>query len=249
MENKRARKIYLLIISLITILAMVFGTVHHVGRYIGFGNSFFSNIFSTSSGKSVSETVTLDGPVSELYIDADVANISIKYGDDLSVYYCYPEDIKPNINLENEVLSIDFNGEPEINTESDNYKLTITIPNDCALSYAEITADVGNVKMSGIKTDKLSVEADLGNITLRDMDVNSLEADVELGNMTITDSTVKTSDLLVEMGNYEASGSFNEISCDVEMGNITIDSDIDADDMILDLDYSMGSCKVNGNTY
>ena len=178
-----------------------------------------------------------------------MANISVKYGDELSVYYYYPENIKPNVSLESGKLAMDFYGSPEISTKADNYKLIIVLPEATALTEAAINTDVGNVDINGISLDSLTVEADCGNVTLKDMEVKNLEADLDLGNLTITDSTIDTSDVSVDMGNYEAKGSYEAVSADVSMGNIILESDVATDDMDLNLDVSMGNCKVNGKNY
>ena len=200
--------------------------------------------------KTVENTVNLDGTLSEIIMDIDFAEISIKTGDEFSVHYSVPEALEPKVELKNGTLEVKSPSSNNINFNFGNVKfdnfIIITIPEDSELarismdvdagdihlddlnvSKFQITVDAGNVQLDNITSNRMEIEADADNIEIRKSDIEDLNIEVDAGNVELYDSTVGTFIAEVDAGNIESHDcTIDGGRCDTDLGNISLRGEI-----------------------
>lgn len=236
-----ASKIIITIVSIITVLAILAGVFIHVVR--GFS-------FSRGAVKTVESTVDLEGTLSEIILEADFSEITVKTGSAFSVSYCVPEILEPSVELKNGTLTVrshsnNLNVVSFGNVHFDNF-IIITIPEDSELarisldvdageinledldvSKLQVVADAGNIQMDNINSTRMEIEVDAGNIDIRKSSAETLTIDADAGNVELYDSTIGNITADVDAGNIESHDCTIESGrCDTDLGNISLRGDI-----------------------
>ncbi|MCR5716411.1 MAG: hypothetical protein K6G23_06180, partial [Lachnospiraceae bacterium] len=67
--NKKTRNLYITILTIVTVVAILFGSYIHLFRGVRFG------VFT---GKQASDSITFHDTVTDLDIDADAANLTLR---------------------------------------------------------------------------------------------------------------------------------------------------------------------------
>ena len=254
----KAAKIYITVITLVTIAAILFGLGIHVFRNDGF--------LSFKNEEHMQEEVKLDGTVTTLAIDVDAAEIIISKGSACKVSYDMPKSLKPEIELKGGKLSV--SGKAKRNRISnlginEKSEIRIELPMDTDLEKVFIRTDFGNVNMEGIDADTYDIETDAGNVELKDFSakemkiscdagniemkkgkVDELIASVDAGNVEIDDSTIDLVDIETDAGNIEiTNATVNGGKCTTDLGNIELSGKIGD----VKTKTSLGNVEVNGN--
>ncbi len=248
--NKTA-KLYITIITLITIAAIAIGLYIHVwDGGIGF------------SAKQVSDTVDVSNNITNVDIDADFSDITIEYGSAASVSYSIYTTKAPTIKENNGDLSIKIKQNNTFFLPMGNHenKLTVTIPNGTNLSNVRIIGDAGSVKLNDIignsvnleadagdikcnnvtfnnfvveadagnveftdcKTDTLNVKLDAGNLNLKNSEIETITAEADAGNIESSDCTINGGSIETDMGNIELNGDIGQVSTKTDLGKVKI---------------------------
>ena len=235
-----ASKVIITIISLVTVVAIFVGVFMHVVKGYSFGRNT----------KTVENKINFDGTLSEIILDIDLAEVSIKTGDEFSVHYSVPEVLEPNVELKNGTLEVKSPSTNNIHFNFGDMKLDnfiiITIPEDSELarismdidagdidlddldvSKLQLTVDAGNIQLDNITSNRMEIEADAGNIEIRKSDVENLNIEVDAGNVELYDSTIGTFTAEVDAGNIESHDcTIDGGRCDTDLGNISLGGDI-----------------------
>ena len=234
-----ASKIIIAIVSIITVIAILIGVFLHIVKGFSFDGSTHT----------VENTVELDGTLSEIIMDIDFAEISIKTGDEFSVNYCVPSVLEPKIELKNGTLEIKTPSNNLNlhfgNVKFDNY-IIVTIPSDSELarinidvdagevnledlnvSKLQVAADAGNIQLDNITSTRMEIDADTGNLEIRKSSTDTLNIDVDAGNVELYDSTIGTITAEVDAGNIESHDcTIENGTCDTDLGNISLKGNI-----------------------
>lgn len=235
-----ASKIIITIVSIITVLVILAGVFIHGVRGFAIG----SGAVKTAEG-----TIDLDGNLSEIILDADYSEITVKTGSEFSVSYCVPEVLEPKVELKNGTLTVSSRSSHSLNVVSlgnvHNY-ITIIIPEDSELarvsvdvdagelnladldvSKLQLAADAGNIQMDNITSSRMEIDVDAGNIEIRDSSADTMEIDADAGNVELYDSTIGTLTADVDAGNIESHNCTIENGrCEADLGNINLRGDI-----------------------
>ncbi len=246
---------FIVILSVFTAAAIILGVaIHTMGFVVG-------------SGKSLSETIAVSADVKELEVDLSLGDLKIVYGNEASVSYNYPEEIKPVINskggklkIENKKSAARLNG----NRFKDKYSVVITLPKDKVLDNVSIdmdlgncvfdelsvagdvtfNIDLGNVEVATIRCTNLTADLDLGNFEINQLICDSVDASLDMGNVEIKKANCDHIKAKADMGNVEVYGSYASIEARCSMGNVEVSSD--NPDTVFDVKTDMGNCSVNG---
>ncbi|MCR4716433.1 MAG: DUF4097 domain-containing protein [Lachnospiraceae bacterium] len=233
MKTKTA-KIYITLLTIVTIIAIIIGVSIHVGG-IGF----------SSKVSNVSNTESFTGDLSDISLDLDAADISIKYGDSIKVDYNMPENNVPDISLDNGELTIKdkpeknrwimfgFNSNPVRNVD-------ITIPSNTNLDNlsivtdagkinldgltgktAKITSDAGDINFSNITLDSINIESDAGKVNIDKSKLNNFVIDVDAGDVNVNDSEFNSFNIQADAGDIGLSNStINSFTAESDAGNV-----------------------------
>lgn len=242
MSNK-GKRIYLIIIWVITLCVILFG----VYRFVGSGSW---NIFNFGTGKYVDKTEDITPDITELDVDVRSANVIIQEGDTASIAYTFPEESEVSILQENGKVSFRENSD-KINVNffgSGKKEVIITVPRDRQLVRINTKTDSGNVEIGNVKCDDIITSQDSGNIRLNNVVARNLKAEADSGNIEVNGSIEKT-EAKVDSGNIKLDGDLHVITAKADSGNITINSKKSESEMVLKLDVDSGKITVNGNKY
>ena len=277
MDNKytKFKTIYLIVISAIVVISIIAGCYYHLSSGINF--KFGKHSFSSNSGNKKGSTVvyeeskTLGSDIKNITIKADVADLSIEYGDAYKVDYRYVDYNAPQVEVDGKNLKITekagIKSHPA-NVQDIDCTLKITIPEGCTLEDIDIDIDCGNIQYEDIICEDLILDADLGNIQLEHITCDDLKVNADLGNVEFTDSTIKNieanadcgaitfenctfkkGDMNADLGSIVVSGDFESLKASCNLGSIDIVSIKPEDDLDLDLKADLGSITVNGKIW
>ncbi len=229
-------KLYITIISIVTIIAILTGLYIHI---LGGGFIFGS--------KAVNDTVSLNGEVNNIDINIDAAKIDIIYGNELSVSYNMPEKLIPEISLDNGKLSVKskkIHSATGFNPSSE-YKLSVTIPEGTNLDNFSINSDAGNINIRQLIADDLSICTDAGNLELSDVTSKYTKVEIDAGNIDINNCNIDKSSIELDAGNIDIKNSMiDKLTAEIDAGNIeSSDSTINSGSCNTDL----GNINLNGN--
>ncbi len=262
MSNK-GKKIYLIIIWVITLIVIIFGTY----RFIGSGSWDIFNFFGTA--KYIEKTEDLTADITELDVDVHSANVIIEEGDAPSIYYSFPEKSEVNIHNENGKVSfVENNNKNNVILFGSGKKkeVRITLPRDRQLVRINTKTHSGNLEINNVKCDDVITNQDSGNLRVNNIVAKNLKSEADSGNINVNSSienvnvevdsgnvevngNIEKLDVKADSGNIKLAGNLHVITAKADSGNITIDSNRPESEMVLKLDVDTGKITVNGNRY
>lgn len=223
------KNIYLIIITIITVVCIIAGSLYHIG---GFALGLFNNLIPRSDkslGNVCTEELSVD-EFSNLVFDTTISNINVKTGDSYMVSYKCNKRLVPKIKSSGDTLTISQSKGANYrkNTTSE---ITVTIPEGAALN-------------------KLSLDTGVGEVNLDALTAADAEFDTGIGDLYVTDCSFATCDVDGGTGNLSFENcAFDEMDIDGGTGNITVTSSQSLDGYMMDLDSGTGDITINGNDY
>jgi len=225
------KNIFLIIITLVTVLCIVIGAFHHIGiprksvssisssikRGLGSGNFKFDFDddeeeiedfdFENDDPKSFdSETIS---EFKELEVKMKVGGLKIERGNkwEIKSKYTY-KYLKPAYTLKNGKLSITQPNYKNQRVGNKSCRIVITVPFGTVLENLSLNMDVGAVDLSGFDIKKGSIDTDVGAISISNVNFNDLDLDSDVGAVAI--------ELVEPVENYD-------ININSDLGGITVD--------------------------
>ncbi len=214
-------KIYITILSLITVIAIMAGCFIHI-----FGRGHFSWDWRNGGGKSVSDTIELSGDIDTIKVDIDYAGLTIAYGDDIHVEYTLPDNFIPEIELKNGTLSVIQKNSIRLGGSGWNdFSVTIVIPKETALDSLDLDIDAGEIKIADIPCEDVAIKCDAGNIELSNINSKDMDVNVDAGNIELTDCTADKMNIKADAGNIQLEDcTIDVFHADADAGNIEADN-------------------------
>lgn len=238
------KRIYLVIIWSITILCIGFGCVRYDnGRgYLLFSfsgtkayeevNDFSDKIERTTENKTGEKgTHVYEQPFTNLVIDCDVADVTIKRGNTLSCDYRIARDTKYAFDWkpENEGTAyITLENQKKSNNRGSSF--IIYIPSDVKLSNLTVENAVGDTLVKEVSIDTVSVTDDVGDVELEQVTSKDITMDSDTGDVDVSDVV------------------FQNLSATLGVGDCTLE-DVNVDDYNLDLRSGVGDIDINSDSY
>ena len=226
----KGTRIYLTILTIITVLCVIFGALYHVGNFFG-RLSFLPSIhIGGVFGKSTSTATDIDEPVKDIEIDAAIFDLTITEGDKVSVSYEGNEELAPIVEQEKGTLKIKQKKNVNVKgfKEAD-CRLTLTIP-QTGIKEIDISLDLGDLDLTDVNVGKLTIDANLGNVEGSRVNAKKLDIDANLGNVVFN------------------AVDFEDLSVDADMGNVEIYSNTDLSDHEIDVNTDMGTVSYYGKS-
>ena len=232
---------YLCCIWAITICCIVFSGYFKV----------VSPILSDFKEKSFSKTIILkDKSIKKIDAKLDAGDVTVKYGNELKVHYCYPKKHTPKIKVEGDSLVIRETSNIKIaKLNKAKYNIEVTIPKETKLDEIDMKVDLGDVEINDLLVDKINVDADMGDINLENVISSTCKVDVSLGDETIKNGKHNSITIDTNMGDAEVKTEFDKIKVDCNMGDIDIKTSGKLTKKNADLNCDMGDITVNGKEW
>jgi len=252
------KKVYLVILTVITVFCIIFGTAFHffgwisgdlLGNYISSGQSD-SNTERNEIGQGRISYSEKHDAFTAIRIDASVLEINIKTGDDYHVTYDSVSYLTPQIRTKDSVLIIEQPSVFKLNTNNNQCELTITVPSDITLQNLDVQADVGNIHFTDIKSGKTALQADVGNIEADNCSFSYINAEADVGAIQFDGCVLEKGELSADVGAITLDDcTFTDLELSGDLGDITVRTPLDLSDYSMELSVEVGKLKVNGTTF
>ena len=172
----------------------------------------------------VSDSVTPER-FSKLVIEADVADVTIRYGDGWRVDYAMP--VAPEITQADGALTILDKTKNRIDIHNASPEIRVTVPQGTELESAEIKVDVGSLKAEKLAVAALTVKTNVGEADLKDLVTTGVSVETDVGNVELERVTADTISVSVDTGDIELDlpGSPEDYSMELasDVGNVEVD--------------------------
>lgn len=217
------KTIVFIIIGLVTVFCICFGTVMHMGGFAKvFNKSYAVSFIDTDDEEGAEKSVDGKYAISEkldafssIRIDARIMSITIEDGPEFAIEGTYNKTfLKPEISVSGDKLEVRQAQmkKSKFNTGSQNCKLTITIPGSTKLDKLDIDCNVGDIRIREISAGDINIDTNVGEI-----DVNKVD--------------------------------FDNIDCNSNVGEIDINPVKDLDDYDISVSTDVGEVRVDGRSY
>ena len=227
------KNLFLIIITLITVLCIIIGASRHLGVPRKSYSSLASSIrkgfrsgrlhfnfndddedemedfdFDDEDPKSFDSEVISE--FKELEINLKVGSLKIERGSKWEIQSKYSYSyLKPEYTLKNGKLVITQSGYKNQHVGNKNCNVVITVPFGTELDKVDIKMNVGAVELNGFDIKKGSIDTDVGAISIANVGFNDLDLDSDVGAVSI--------ELLEPVENYT-------INVNSDLGGIVIDN-------------------------
>lgn len=248
------KTVYLVILSIITVICIIIGSIYHITGWIGSGLNGLSSFITgdgtvsskyDSSRKTYSENIDA---FDQIEIETKVMDITIKTGDTWHLEYDCIGFLEPDVDVKSGKFRLKQPSSiPRWHRNNNHCDMTLTIPSSATLNNIDITSDVGNITINNTSCKNLTIEADVGDITLGTCSSGTTDLEADVGNITASMSELGKSDIETDTGNIDISGcGFKDIDVYNDVGNINFSTDSSLDNYDIELASDIGSVRFNG---
>jgi hypothetical protein len=194
------KRIFLIIISCVTIACIIIGACIHL-RFSWPAFSSVRRSVSKAVEKSfegvddyddydfVPETRTFETDLQvfdSIKIDANVMGVSVERGNRFGISGTYArEALKPSFSVSGATLKITQPHNKIKLVTNGNCKIVITIPYGINLESVDINVDVGAVALKGIDLEDAQINTDVGAIAVENVEFRELRANSDVGAVSV----------------------------------------------------------------
>ena len=250
------KNVYLIILTLITIICIVGGTCYHL---VGWGVSFLSHLpFASfysdsddteSSGTTLStDTVSLPS-FNTVKIDSKVMNLSIEKGDDYSIQCDSTEKLNPKYEIKDNTLIVSQKQKIKIHNFMNTQKCSvhITIPEDTTLELINVDGATGDINLSNLDVTTLKIDNSVGDVKMDDCKTDSIDIDTSTGDVKLNGCEANEINVDTSVGDTVIKDNiFEKLYVDGSVGDVKVSSSKDLSGYAYDLDTSIGDVSING---
>ncbi len=226
------RNVYLILITVITILCIIAGTGYHLVRFglsVAEGLPFFSEFIEAisdwdddddsddndDSDNGISTSVdasqkNLDA-FSSINADLNVVDLTIQRGNTFSITCKASKKLTPEYKVENNCLTITQYAKAH-NALGRNKKCSVTITVADTLTDLKLHTNVGDVDLSGLNVLALDLRADVGDIDLENCTLETSTLDANVGDVDL-DCKEDLSGYHIELGTGVGDVNVNDTYC------------------------------------
>ena len=250
------KNVYLIIITLITVICIIAGTCYHL---VGWGVSFlshlpFASFYSDSDDTESSGTTLSTGTVSlpsfnTVKIDSKVMNLSIEKGDDYSIQCDSTEKLNPKYEIKDNTLIVSQKQKIKIHNFMNTQKCSvhITIPEDTTLELINVDGATGDINLSNLDVTTLKIDNSVGDVKMDDCKTDSIDIDTSTGDVKLNGCEANEINVDTSVGDTVLKDiTFEKLYVDGSVGDVKVSSPKDLSDYAYDLDTSIGEVSING---
>lgn len=242
------KTVFLAILTVITILCIIGGTIYHVSGFIDNIHLFdFSGVTLDHSRVTYSEDLD---EFSAIDLDTSVMDITLETGDTFHLSYDCVSYLVPEVTVKKGTLFLTQPDVPHFGGSNNACSMTLTVPSGTVFTNADISSDVGNIRISGLQAEDADIQADVGDLTISGCTFTRSELDADVGDIDIGDTDFGKSEITADVGDVEITGAlFTNLEISNDIGDISVDVDADLSDYQMDLSTDLGSVTLNGVGY
>lgn len=250
------KNVYLIILTLVTVICIVGGTCYHL---VGWGVSFlshlpFASFYSDSDDTESSGTTLSTGTVSlpsfnTVKIDSKVMNLSIEKGDDYSIQCDSTEKLNPKYEIKDKTLIVSQKQKIKVHNFMNTQKCSvhITIPEDTTLELINVDGATGDINLSNLDVTTLKIDNSVGDVKMDDCKTDSIDVDTSTGDVKLNGCEANEINVDTSVGDTVLKDiTFEKLYVDGSVGDVKVSSPKDLSDYAYDLDTSIGEVSING---
>lgn len=250
------KNVYLIILTLVTVICIVGGTCYHL---VGWGVSFlshlpFASFYSDSDDTESSGTTLSTGTVSlpsfnTVKIDSKVMNLSIEKGDDYSIQCDSTEKLNPKYEIKDKTLIVSQKQKIKVHNFMNTQKCSvhITIPEDTTLELINVDGATGDINLSNLDVTTLKIDNSVGDVKMDDCKTDSIDIDTSTGDVKLNGCEANEINVDTSVGDTVLKDiTFEKLYVDGSVGDVKVSSPKDLSDYAYDLDTSIGEVSING---
>lgn len=218
------KSIYLLAITVVTVICVVWGTAMHTGGHyyeifhFGVEAEEYTNSYELEAFDTISA-------------DVDVMELEIKEGTEFGLQYDCTEDLIPEYSVVDGKLTIKQRQKKNFLFGTHRCSVAVIIPSGTSLKSIDIKSDVGDVTLNRITVDICNGETSVGDFTVENGDIREMVWSSDTGDIKVLDST------------------FTNLDLTSNVGDVKIESRQKLTDYNFDLETDVGEVKLNGEKY
>ena len=254
------RNVYLILITVITILCIIAGTGYHLVRFglsVAEGLPSFSEFIEAisdwdddgddsddsddndDSDNGISTSVdasqkNLDA-FSSINADLNVVDLTIQRGNTFSITCKASKKLTPEYKVENNCLTITQYAKAH-NALGRNKKCSVTITVADTLTDLKLHTNVGDVDLSGLNVLALDLRADVGDIDLENCTLETSTLDANVGDIDLEDCTFTSMEITSNVGDVDLDCKEDLSGYHIELG--TGVGDVNVNDTYCHRSYS-----------
>lgn len=142
---------------------------------------------SYNPGKTIKQTLT-NKAFSNIKAELEISDVVIKTGKSFKVIYHGGKNLRPNVSVSNDTLTIKQDKDLPSTISTSATRLTIIVPNG-KLSRINVENDAGDISLSKISANSLTkLEADSGDINISNSKLANTHIEAESGDINISNS-------------------------------------------------------------
>lgn len=259
---------YLVIISVITIICVIAGSIIHFGEMsLGWG---FPWGFPWGAGKSNNKVTSIefdDGSVSAdtvsldefdtAKLDLTIMDVTVEEGEEAGIHYeCSKRQLIPEINVSDGVLTVkQKQSHNDINFGKTVCKMILTVPAGVKLEKFEVGTSTGDVKINDIEGQELAVFLSTGDLKMENCMFDKAEISGNTGDIKITTCNMTDIKISDNTGDIKLSdctfgnGNEGDIIISDNTGDVLVEGIDDLKLYETDLTTDIGDITINGKTY
>ena len=223
------RRLYVGVITLVTILCVIVGMAIHFGSDIN-GNWYIGKNKNHDEAPVSGEDFEL-ASFTKIRVEADVMALTVEQGDDFTFRYNCTQNLIPEYEVKDGVLYITQKQKNRVSFGTNNCNAFLTIPEGVLLEKVEITSDVGDVFLDQLAIVDLSVYCDVGDLNIDETTFGNAKIELDVGDLEISDS------------------EFENLDAYSDVGDVEVHSIMDLSAYSFDLIADIGDIEVNGKEY
>lgn len=242
------RNVYLILITVITILCIIAGTGYHLVRFglaaWSEGLASFSEFIEAISNWDDDDSDDNDDvdasqknldAFSSINADLNVVDLTIQRGNTFSITCKASKKLTPEYKVENNCLTITQYAKAH-NAFGRNRKCSVTITVADTLTDLKLHTNVGDVDLSGLNVLALDLRADVGDIDLENCTLETSTLDANVGDIDLEDCTFTSMEITSNVGDVDLDCKEDLSGYHIELG--TGVGDVNVNDTYCHRSYS-----------
>ena len=269
------KTIYLIIISIVTILCIVGGCIYHGANFNFGGFPWGLNWFEDDDNdiKMIKDAAELDR-FTNIKSELDVMDISVLRGDAYKIEIAVSDEkYMPEYSVNNDILTIKQKISNKNKLKKAKCRMKVFVPNNESLKDISIEDAVGDIKIDDMDCDNIILSSSTGDVKLFGVKAIKSVVNSSVGDIKIDGSEFTETSISGNIGDVEIlAAQLGDTSISNNTGDVKLDQCLFADpgrDMIIstntgdvkvtgcpdpglfecDFSTDLGEVVVNGNNY
>lgn len=222
------KNVYLIILTVVTVLCVIIGSCYHI---VGWGVSFLSHLpfVSSSERESAGQVIDKNGVDLDAFdtieVDTDVAELNLISGDTYSISISASKKLVPEYEVSDGTLTIKHTTHVHNLIGTKKCKITVTVPE--ALDTIDISSAVGDVTLTDIEANEVTLSADVGDLNINSCNFQSVAIDANVGDTDLQNIVFTDMEITSDVGEVDIStGDLNgyEIDLETDIGEVDVNN-------------------------